>query len=69
MLQTLHANVHLKVKQSQTFKFSFVFPSTLPDGSEYLVGQINPGSLPETNVANNTAASRVFHLETGPSDP
>jgi uncharacterized delta-60 repeat protein len=62
LIQATHSAIKLKVSQNKSFKFSFAFPTTLAAGNYYLVAQLDSGTLPETNVANNTVASKVIRV-------
>jgi uncharacterized delta-60 repeat protein len=49
----------LKLKQGQTvlFHLSFVFPTSLPNGSYSIAATVSPGTLHDINPVNNTAYS------------
>jgi hypothetical protein len=47
----------LKENQAKTFRLKFTFPSPATSSTDYLLATVDPGSLQDLDILNNTAAS------------
>ena len=66
-LATVSKKLSLKFQGSKALKLKFVYPSTLPDGSYFLIGQVDrAGVFAEQSETNNVGASATPVVVTKP---